>query len=214
MNVLVAGAAGTTGRLVLKELKSAGFSTIAMVRDPSAVSDLNVDEVRKGDLEALDASVFDGIDAAIFAAGSGGGTGADKTILVDQEGAKTFADYAQNAGLKRIVVLSAKGADAPAENDDGIRPYMHAKRVADDYIDALDIPSTILRPVKLSNAQAPGDVELAPSVPFEGEVLRAAVARLLVDALTKTEDGNLILELGSGSTPTDRAFETAPAQAA
>lgn len=205
-NVIVAGVSGTTGRLVAQNLCDAGFSPIALVRDPGKADDIGASAVRRGDLENLDPSVFDGIDGAVFAAGSGSSTGPEKTISVDQEGSKTFTDLAKEAQVGRVVMLSAKGAEA---SDDDIRHYMRAKRQADDHLQASGVNYTIVRPVKLSNNSASGRVELAADVAFDGEVPRADVAQVLVVALTDDAASNKVVELRSGETPIGEAFRQA-----
>lgn len=55
------------------------------------------------------------IDAVIFAAGSGGHTGADKTIILDQEGAIESVELAKKFGLQRFMMLSAMGAGNPKQ---------------------------------------------------------------------------------------------------
>ncbi|GGB38741.1 hypothetical protein GCM10011409_15320 [Lentibacillus populi] len=46
-------------------------------------------------------------DAVIFAAGSGGSTGADKTLLVDLDGAAKAVEAAEKQGIKRFIMISA-----------------------------------------------------------------------------------------------------------
>lgn len=206
--ILVAGGTGTTGKLIAKQLADADYMPISMVRDSEDANSVTVGEARKGDLEDLDASVFQGVDGAIFAAGSGGDTGTDKTISVDQEGAKSFVDLAKSAGVQHLVMLSAKGADAPDDNDEDIQPYMHAKRNADEHLQAAGITYTIVRPVKLSNDSGTGNVHLSTSVPFEGEVPRADVASVLVEALRSDAAKNVVVELRSGETPVSSAYKS------
>ncbi len=78
MTILVAGATGRTGLLLVQELLDQGHKPTALVRENSDISALpqGVD-LRRGDLTDLHDGVCDGMDAVIFAAGSGGSTGPD-----------------------------------------------------------------------------------------------------------------------------------------
>jgi NAD(P)H-dependent flavin oxidoreductase YrpB (nitropropane dioxygenase family) len=61
-----------------------------MIRNPKQTDELKAlgaREVVVADLEGDFENAYQGIDAVIFAAGSGGHTGADKTILIDLWGA-------------------------------------------------------------------------------------------------------------------------------
>ena len=90
-NVLVAGANGTTGKLIVSYLReSQYYNPVAMVGKQEQQKQFKIQEVDTvlGDLEKDLSRAVKGIDKVIFAAGSGAHTGPDKTIDVDQEGAK------------------------------------------------------------------------------------------------------------------------------
>lgn len=75
MNILVAGATGKTGLHLIRELMDHGQKPTALVRESSdtSVPPEGID-LREGDLSDLQDGVCDGMDAVIFAAGSGGST--------------------------------------------------------------------------------------------------------------------------------------------
>ena len=85
-NVLVAGANGTTGKLIVSYLReSQYYNPVAMVRKQEQQKQFKIQEVDTvlGDLEKDLSRAVKGIDKVIFAAGSGAHTGPDKTIDVD-----------------------------------------------------------------------------------------------------------------------------------
>src|SRR5699024_7625874 len=101
MKVLVVGANGQIGHQVVEKLKDKGHGQVAMI----------LKEEQTKQIEDKD------IDTVIFAAGSGGNTGPDMTIVNDQEGAIETIDNAKNAGVKHFVIARSMGADAnKAEN--------------------------------------------------------------------------------------------------
>lgn len=97
--ILVAGATGKTGLRLVQELIDQGHKPTALVRESSDASVLpHGVELRQGDLTNLQDGVCDGMQAVIFAAGSGGSTGPEMTDKVDRDGAKRLIDLARNAG--------------------------------------------------------------------------------------------------------------------
>ncbi|MDP5045124.1 MAG: SDR family oxidoreductase, partial [Leeuwenhoekiella sp.] len=135
-NILVAGANGTTGKQIISYLKeSQYYNPVAMVRKEEQQEQFkiqNVDTVL-GDLEKDLSHVVEGIDKVIFAAGSGGSTGPEKTTAVDQEGAKSLIDVSKKAGIKKFVMLSSINADKP-ETGGELEHYLEAKQNADNHL--------------------------------------------------------------------------------
>ncbi|MFD1038380.1 NAD(P)H-binding protein [Virgibacillus byunsanensis] len=61
------------------------------------------------DLEDNFKKAFYKVDTVVFASGSGPNTGADKTIIIDQEGAIESVNLAKKIGVNRFVMLSMLG---------------------------------------------------------------------------------------------------------
>jgi len=208
MNILVVGATGGTGRKLIEQLKKRNHKPIAMVRASSDTSGLPADvERRRGDLEALERSILNCIDAIIFAAGSGSKTGPEKTIDVDQEGAKALIDLAKAEGISHFVMLSAKGVNVPEAASESMRHYMRAKRNADDYLIASGLTYTIIRPVLLTHGDGTGRITLEGTVDSNTEVSREDVAAVLAQSLNAQTAKNKIFELTSGETSIGDALE-------
>ena len=117
MRVLVIGANGKIGKQVVEKLAKTEHEPVAMVRDPKQVTQFENIGAKTivADLEQNFEKAFDKIDAVIFTAGSGGHTGADKTIIIDQEGAIESIDLAKKYGVKRFMIVSSMGAGNPKE---------------------------------------------------------------------------------------------------
>lgn len=184
MNILVAGATGNTGQQLVQNLIDQGHKPTALVRESSDTSGLpqGVD-LRHGDLADLQAGVCDGMEAVIFAAGSGGSTGPEMTEKVDRDGAKRLIDLANESGVKRFVMLSSIGADQSNPTGD-IAPYLNAKHEADEYLKASGMTYSILRPVALTNDGRGKDVILGKDVDKSAKASRADVAYVLAEAAT------------------------------
>jgi uncharacterized protein YbjT (DUF2867 family) len=112
-NILIAGASGTTGRIIIHLLqKSESYKPIAMVRNQEQKKYFEEKQVSTviADLEADVNPALKKIDKVIFAAGS-----KNKNVIgVDQEGAKRLIDAAKNAAVKKFVMLSSMGTENPS----------------------------------------------------------------------------------------------------
>lgn len=184
MTILVAGATGKTGLLLVQELLDQGHKPTALVRESSDTSTLpHGVELRRGDLTDLHDGACDGMDAVIFAAGSGGSTGAEMTDKVDRDGAKRLIDLARKAGMTRFVMLSSIGADQ-SDPTGALAPYLRAKHAADEHLIASGLAYAILRPVALTNDGRSANVILGDNVDKSATASRADVAHVLAEAAT------------------------------
>jgi uncharacterized protein YbjT (DUF2867 family) len=184
MSILVAGATGKTGRLVVQELLDQGHKPFALVREGSDTSVLpHGFTLRQGDLTDLQEGVRDEMDAVTFAAGSGGSTGPDMTNKVDRDDAKRLTDLARAAGVNRFVMLSSVGADQ-SEPMGKLAHYLKAKQAADQHLMASGLSYAILRPVALTDDARATELILGETVDRSATASRADVAYVLANATT------------------------------
>jgi len=198
-NVLVAGANGTTGKLIVSYLdQSQYYNPVAMVRKQEQQKQFKIQGIDTvlGDLEKDLSKAVKGIDKVIFAAGSGGNTGPEKTIDVDQEGAKRLIDASKDVEVKKFIMLSSISADNP-ESSESLRHYLEAKRKADNYLKNSGLNYTIVRPGTLKNEEGTRKIEAALDVEH-GEVTRDDVAYTLVHVLNDDVAQNAVFEMVEG----------------
>lgn len=207
MNVLVIGANGQVGRNIVKELAATNHKATAMVRKEEQIDEmkkLGATNVVLGDLEKDFSGAYDGVDAVIFAAGSGPKTGADKTLTIDLWGSVKAAQYAQEKGVKRFVQLGSVGSDNPDAGGEAMKPYLVAKRTADDLLKTTDLDYTIVRPGALSDEEKSGKIEVSRDgfSSLEGRSIpRADVAHVLVDVLDRNNTYRKVFEVLQGDQP-------------
>ena len=198
--ILIAGSTGQTGKRVIEILNNTqNFKPIAMIRkeeQKQIFDDMEVESII-ADLEGDIDHAFKGIDRVIFAAGSGSKTGPDKTIAVDQEGAKKMVDAAKKHNVKKFIMLSAMGTDNPEEGGD-LEHYLKAKKEADDYLVDSGIVYTILQPGRLTDDMGLAKVKLAPKLKERGEISRDDVAFLLVMCLADPLGKNMAFQALEG----------------
>lgn len=203
MKVLVIGANGQIGRHLVKLLaESSAYTPIAMIRRQHQISffnSLGVETV----LASLEDSVDDiaramaGCDAAVFAAGSGGETGAEQTLLIDLDGAAKTIEAAEQTATDRFLMVSAIHADKREAWGDEIAPYYVAKHHADNILRASGLNYTIIRPGLLTNDPGTGRIRASESLE-SGPIPREDVARVLYHSLDNVHVFNKTFEIISG----------------
>lgn len=210
MHVAVIGANGRIGRELVSRLADAGHDPIGVVREESQFDAVRErgGEPRSGDLEGEFEPALAGADAVVFAAGSGGDTGWDKTLLVDLWGARRSIDARVDRGIDRFVMISAYSASEPLGKPAELRPYWVAKRCADDFLEGSPLDATILRPTTLTDEEGTGRVSAAFEYRGESgdEVPRADVARTVVACLETEETIDETIRLFGGETPIANAI--------
>ncbi|MFO1426861.1 MAG: NAD(P)H-binding protein [Steroidobacteraceae bacterium] len=191
--IVVAGATGRTGRLVVQLLREQG----AKVRGFSR----KVDEARAAtpDVEWISADVRDakslqgiarGADRMVIAIGSNSFRDpSNKPEEVDDAGVARLAAEARAAGLKSVVLISSAGVTHPPAGEERFAKLMagvmNAKLRGENALRASGVPYTVLRPVGLWDK--PGGqfgVALVAGDPTIGAMIsRADVAAVAVHAL-------------------------------
>jgi uncharacterized protein YbjT (DUF2867 family) len=190
MKTLVVGANGQIGKQLVGLIQDSGSQTaIAMIRRQEQASHFEslgaetaiVD--LEGEIEDI-AKAAEGVDAIVFTAGSGPHTGADKTLMIDLDGAVKTIKAAEKAGVKRFVMVSSFDTTRKAiqEAPESFAPYVVAKHYADEWLRGTDLDYTIVHPGRLTNEDGTGKVEIAGEVE-RGDVPREDVAQVLFGCL-------------------------------
>ncbi|RCS27084.1 SDR family NAD(P)-dependent oxidoreductase [Polaribacter sp. WD7] len=202
--ILIAGANGTTGKKIVDLLATSQYFTpVAMVRKEEQIKQFEEKKIETvlADLEQDVSHAFSAIDKVIFAAGSGG----KKVKEVDQEGAKKLIKESEKNNIKKFVMLSSMGADAPEQAED-LQEYLKAKQNADEYLKKSNIPFSIVRPGSLTNNEAKGKIKLSKKLQERGEISRADVAQTLVRVLHDSAQINKTFEIIEGDTLIGKAI--------
>jgi uncharacterized protein YbjT (DUF2867 family) len=208
MKVLVIGANGNTATRVVQRLKRSPHQPIAMIRNPAQrgkFDDMGVPTVL-ADLEYPIDHAVKGCDAVIFAAGSGGHTGKDKTVLVDHIGAIRAMVAAQVHGARRFIMLSALNADVNSRST--IAHYHKAKGHADVHLQQSDLDYTIICPGGLTDEPGTGKVTVTPQIHGNGQTSRDNLADALVRCLDLENTIGKCFSLLEGETLLDIALRS------
>jgi uncharacterized protein YbjT (DUF2867 family) len=206
--IAIVGGHGQVALHLLHVLRRTEHTPVALVRKEEYRAELEDRgaEVRLLDIEqqgAADfASVFEGCDAVVFAAGGGPDGNLERKRTVDLEGSLKSIDGARQAGIRRFVQVSAINVDEPVADDAGEvwKAYVEAKRDSDAALRDSDLDWTIIRPGRLTDDPASGRVALAPRLE-RGEIPRADVAAVVAAVLDAPHTIGQQLDLVGGDTP-------------
>lgn len=217
MKVLIIGAHGKVGQRISKLMSTAEqFEPTAFIRKeaqkpffealgvPTIVASL------ESAPEVLENIVKD-FDAVVFTAGSGGATGADKTMEIDLDGAIKTMQAAEKQGVQRFVMVSASQADNRAYwgTVDGMKPYFIAKHYADAALQRSSLDYTILRPVLLTDDDEAGTILMVDSPDKVGDTIpRQAVAETVLAVLPNASTYGKVIEMSSGADEITKAIDT------
>jgi uncharacterized protein YbjT (DUF2867 family) len=202
MKVFVVGANGQIGRHLVNLLQGSTEHTVrAMVRkeEQAKAFENSGIEAKLANLEGSVEEIVEaakGCDTFVFTAGSGGHTGADKTILIDLDGAAKTIEAAKKLGVKRFIMVSAINANR-RENWSSIKHYMVAKHHADKILEQSGLTYTILRPGGLLNEPGTGKVSIAEDL-NRASIPREDVAKTIMATLTAKNTFNRSFDLVSG----------------
>lgn len=213
MKIFIVGANGQVGQELVRTLhEEQNHEVTAMVRKKEQQQQLEQQGIHSvvadltGSVTAL-ADAMKGHDAVIFAAGSGGSTGLDMTLLIDLDGAVKTVEAAEQAGVKRYVMLSAFGAGNRETWSDEIKPYYVAKYYADHHVQESSLDWTIMRPGALTDDPPTGKfaagMEAKP-----GPITRADVAHALAHVVGDASTYGQAIELVNGEKSMEDALKS------
>ena len=143
--ILIVGASGRLGSVVVQHLLAQGKSLRVMTRNPLGLAHLKQQgvEIVSGDLRdrASLASACQGVEQVLAAAHALDGKGDNNPQTVDDMGNRHLIDAAKAAGVERFIFVSVQGAspDSPLE-------FFRIKYRTEEYLQASGLNFTILRP--------------------------------------------------------------------
>jgi uncharacterized protein YbjT (DUF2867 family) len=210
MEVLVAGGHGQVGLRLLALLARHGHRGRGLIRNPDHAADLTAAgaEPVLCDLEHDDPRPHIGsAQAIVFAAGAGPGSGPERKRTVDLGAAVKLIDAATELGVARYVMVSSMGTADVEHAPEAMRPYLQAKREADDALMASGLDWTIVRPGRLTDAPGTGTVDVARALGRRGEITRDDTALVVMETLERPNTYRVAFELLQGPTPVGPALD-------
>src|SRR5215217_8333936 len=210
MEVLVAGGHGQIALRLLRLLARNGHRARGMIRNPDHAADLEAVGARPVlcDLEQDDPRPHLGTaEAIVFAAGAGPGSGAERKRTVDLGAAVKLIDAARELGVARYVMVSSMGTADVEHASEAMRPYLQAKRDADEALMHSGLDWTIVRPGRLTDAPGAGTVDAARVLGRRGEITRDDTALVLLETLERPGLARVAFDVLEGPTPVGVALD-------
>ena len=147
-------------------------------------------------------------DAVVFAAGAGAGSGAERKRTVDYGAAVASMEAARDLGVTRFVIVSSIGTHDLEGASDAMRPYLQAKRDADDALKQSGLDWTIVKPGHLTDAPGTGRVRVSHAFGDRADVPRDDVALVLLECLDAPNTIGVEFELFEGDVPAREAVRS------
>jgi uncharacterized protein YbjT (DUF2867 family) len=194
MKVLVLGATGGTGRLIVRDALAKGHSVVALVR-AKARSDLPGAELIEGDArdEGTLARALDGCDAVVSALGTGMGFREVDLLTV---ATRALVAAMTRSAVRRLICISALGV-GDSRGHGGfvfdrlfqpllLGPAYKDKERQEAAIRASSLDWVVVRPAMLTNDPRRGRVRATANLAGVngGKIARADVAQFVVEQLT------------------------------
>jgi uncharacterized protein YbjT (DUF2867 family) len=192
MNLVVFGATGRTGRLVIEHALAAGHTVTALVRSPEKLttghSNLRVVTGQATETSAV-SSALEGADAVISTLGGKGSVIADST--------RAIVAAAPGTGVSRVVVLSTFAAERDRLDSGtrlltgiGMGAMLKDKIAGEEMLRRSDLEWTIVYASLLTDRPASGSVVVLPEGAKRGlsqKISRADLAAWMVEAATDVQ---------------------------
>ena len=201
MRVVVFGATGRTGRLLVEGALARGHDVTAFVRAPDKLGPLR-DRVRVVQGDVLDggavSDAVDGLEAALVALAAGSTKAAEQ---VNAQGTLNVIRSMQRYGVRRLVVLSAGGTqpgrdpNLPWFFERVVKPLFLKGVLADlrrmeVSVRQSELDWTLVRAAQLVDGPARGAYRAEPGYTLPGgtKIARADVAAFMLDELERRDN--------------------------
>ena len=206
------GGHGQVGLRLLRLLARDGHRGRGVIRKAEQAGDLEAagaeavlcDLERGDDLRAH----LGAADAIVFAAGAGPGSGPARKRTVDYGAAVAAMDAARDLGVARFVIVSSIGTHDVAGAAEAMRPYLEAKRDADDALKQSGLEWTVVKPGRLTDVPGSGRVQVSRTFGGRGDIPRDDVAVVLLECLEAPNTIGVEFELFEGDVPARQAVRS------
>lgn len=211
-STIIFGGHGKVALLATPILREAGITVTSVIRNPEQRAGVEaaggvplVKDIEHLSTEEL-AEVIAGHDSVVWSAGAGGGNPA-RTMAVDRDAARRTMDAAEQAGVKRYVMVSYFGSspDHGIDPDNSFYAYADAKAVADEYLRASGLDWTVLAPSTLTLESPTGSIDTTSAT--SETVSRGNVARVIAAVLADDRSIHRTIRFNDGDTPIADALD-------
>lgn len=186
--VLVAGATGRTGQIIVQELINSGFSPHVLIRDIPSAKELFGDKVtyHQGDVRHVETlnEPLSGINAVVSAIGSNTPVGKNCPKHVDYEGVANLVHAASQAHVSRFILISSIAVTHPEHPLNCFGKILDWKSKGEDALRESNLEYAIVRPGGLKDT--PGGrsaIHIDQGDRIMGTISRSDLAAIILQAL-------------------------------
>ncbi|MBG9541796.1 hypothetical protein ABE29_02930 [Cytobacillus firmus] len=206
MKVIVIGANGDVGELVIRKLADRKHEALAVAANENQMEDL----IKMGAVQAI---VYDeeklipylqASDAVIYLTGVNPKKHTGKTVMVNHQSISDIIQLAQKSNVRRFVMMSAVKAE---ESETDPSRKIAAKDLPEDMLKAADLVYTVVRIGQLTDNPGNGTITLSEKIhDRKAEIPREEAAEVLVESLDQEAVFHSTIEAASGDTPISEAL--------
>jgi uncharacterized protein YbjT (DUF2867 family) len=205
--VVIAGATGRVGRLVVNEVLARGFNVRAILIPPFDSPDQpefteKKVEMVEGDLTSVDAleKAVEGADYLISVIGSKKPFSKKENDKIDNMGNQNLTRAAKAKGLKRVVIVSSNGVGNSRwainlMHKLSMNRILRAKEKSEAFIQSCGMEYTLLRPGGYNEKDLSGEIVFGEGGGLSGLIGRGGIAKTCADAITNPVMKNRTLEV-------------------
>jgi putative NADH-flavin reductase len=195
MKVLIIGATGATGQILMREALAQGHEVTALARNPSALLAPEDHRLRVLQGNALDASEVEAAVAGQDAVLSALGTRSSRPTTLFSESTHNLISAMDKHGVRRLVCITGIGVGDSKGHvgflyDRIIRPFVvknvyEDKERQEEAIKQSDLDWVIVRPARLTDESAKGEYRVYLGGSYTAKTIsRADVAAFMLAQLT------------------------------
>lgn len=208
--VLVAGGTGQLGSVIVKKLAAAGLPVRAVARNPQKLERLKGPGVETKAVDLMNlAALTDacrGVGQIVSTVNNAMGSGATSPTKIDLTAHQNLCAAARNAGVRRIIFVSARGIDQDSPVD-----LFRIKWYIEDAIRRSGVPYVIVRPTAFMDVWVDQIVAgpirqkgtatiFGPGTARMNYIAVEDVAEFVVRIVAREEIVNEVIEIGGPST--------------
>lgn len=198
-NILIAGATGQTGRIIVQKLIDRGDRPRVLIRDQALVENLFGSHVQAmiGDVRQIESLLpaMDGIDTVISAIGSRTPVGKNCPKRVDYQGVANLVQTALDAGVRRFILISSISVTNLQHPMNCFGKILAYKLKGEDILRESGLDYLIIRPGGLKDTDGgKKSLILDQGDRIAGTISRSDVAALCLFALDYPDELRLTFE--------------------
>lgn len=207
-NILIAGASGRTGRLIVDGLRQLGIKPQILARDVAKAKEILGDDLvfHLGDVRDYESLVepMAGIDVVVSAVGSTTPVGKNCPKHVDYEGIRNLVRAARSKGVPRFILISSIAVTNPNHPMNCFGQVLEWKYMGEEYLRESGLGYVIIRPGGLTSCfNGEENLHIDQGDQLSGTVSRDALASVVMHAIQNPQVSQVSFELVAVEKPED-----------